>query len=229
MDAEIQDTVSSGIPVIFYNSDFPQSGRSCYIGMDNYTAGVMAAEAAVQNLEGKGRVLVILRRKDASSQTDRITAVEDTLADYPEIELVGCIEHNGSELELKEKLLQELKQNPMPDAILCMDEIASDQVGAILENLGENSEELFIVALDQTDKTEEYIRTGVYDLIVTQDIFQIGYCAVKQLNGYYETKEETGIGQMEEVIYLDNICITEENIEEYVQKQEQETLEWNSY
>lgn len=229
MNEEIMEAVESGVPVVFYNSDFPESGRSCYIGVNNYETGTVAAEVLEKEMNGEGKILAIVRSKAAFSQVERIKALEDKIADYPGMEIVDFIEDNGNELELKEKLLCSLKQNPDLDAIICMEEVASDSVGMLLKNFEEDYTDLFIVTLDFTDKAVEYIKNGEYDVIVMQDLFQIGYLAVEQLNHYYETKGETGVGQMEEIIDLNNLCLTKDNIEEYVQKYETETLEWNSY
>lgn len=229
MNEEIMEAVESGVPVVFYNSDFPDSGRSCYIGVNNYETGAVAAEVLEKEMNGQGKILAIVRSKAAFSQVERIEALEDKIADYPGMEIVDFIEDNGNELELKEKLLRSLKENPDIDAIICMEEVASDSVGMLLKNFEEDYSDLFIVTLDFTDKTVEYIQNGEYDMIVMKDLFQIGYLAVEQLNHYYETKEETGVGQMEEIIDLNNLCLTKDNIEEYVQKYETETLEWNSY
>ncbi|MDO4272256.1 MAG: substrate-binding domain-containing protein [Eubacteriales bacterium] len=228
-DEQIQNAVSAGIPVIFYNSDFPSSNRTCYIGIDNYKAGLQAAETLLDISGQKGKILLIVRSKTASSQIDRIKGIQDKLKEFPDMEIADIIEDNGNLLELKEKLLLVEKENPDIQAIISMEGIASDNIGDLLYGGQRKNDDLRIIVFDFTEKTEEYLRNGCYDAIIMQDTRQIGFQAVSALNKYYETKDETGTGSIEDVIYLDTICITKNNIEEYVQEDDWQTLEWNSY
>ncbi len=56
-----------------------------YVGIDNYEAGVMIAEAMAEKIGGKGNVLVMEGVPGQSTSDIRTEAVMDTLANYPDI------------------------------------------------------------------------------------------------------------------------------------------------
>ncbi|MEY2981216.1 MAG: D-ribose-binding periplasmic protein precursor, partial [Planctomycetota bacterium] len=57
---ELLDAAASRVPLVTHDSDAPGSGRRCYVGMDNYEAGRMAAELVRQALPGGGVVALFV-------------------------------------------------------------------------------------------------------------------------------------------------------------------------
>ena len=225
INEEIQEAVASGIPVVFYNSDFPESGRNCYIGVDNYKTGEKAAKLLAEELQKKGKILVIVRGKEASSQKERVRALEEELKQYPDMEIVEYIEDLGDALILKENLIKAMEIYTDLDAIICMEETASNHVGNLLTENHINPENYYIVSLDFTEQTMKYLEDDIYDSVVAYDTRQIGYLAVKFLEDYRKGE----ISTERDIIYLEDVVITKANMEEYQAGYERETLEWNSY
>lgn len=223
MEETIRETVEAGIPVIFVNSDGDESGRTCYIGIDHYKAGEQAAERLAQKTGKKGNVLAIIRSSGSYNQSERLRGFEEKLREYPQMQVVDVMEDNGSLLELKEKLFFSLQSHPEIDAIVSMEGVASENIGGILE-LGEEETRPAIVVFDFTETTVEYLEDGIYDGVIMQDPYAIGQIAVEKLNEYYEMGHA-----LEEVIYIDTVCVTRENIEDDWKNYGWESLEWNCY
>ena len=68
--ARIQE-LSERMPVVTFNSDLPDSGRLCYVGVDNFACGRMSAGLMDLLLAGHGEVLLLPVRKT----TGRISSV----------------------------------------------------------------------------------------------------------------------------------------------------------
>lgn len=221
---EIQKAVDEEVPVIFVNSDIKASGRTCYIGIDNYKAGVHTAEVLAEKSGESGHVMVIIRSFTSQNQTERLQGLEDGIENYPGLEIVDVLEDKGSLMELKEKLLFSIQSHPEIDAIVSMEGVASENIGDLLAHEIEGEKRPMIIAFDLTEETAEYIRNDHYDAVIMQNPYAIGYTAVQKLNEYYESDR-----QIEDEISVDTVCITKENIEEYWQAYDQEVLEWNSY
>ncbi len=224
-EEQIQEITGSGVPVIFFNSDEEDSSRTCYIGIDNYQAGRHAGEALSEQTQGKGQVLAIVRSYPGSAnQSERLRGLQDVLEDFPELEIADVIEDHGSLLELKEKLLLSFQTHPDITAIVSTEGIASDNVGDLLNQEDAAGEHIVVVAFDLTETTAAWLRSGEYDVVIMLNPYEIGYTAVSILNAYYET------GALPEAeIFIDTVCVTTDNIEEYEQVYEREELVWNSY
>lgn len=93
MDADayvdpINEIIDSGIPVVMFDSDSPDSNRSTFLGTSNYDCGVSAAEYIGEAMGGEGTVISCT----SLSQTNiyaRQQGFEATMAElYPDIEIV---------------------------------------------------------------------------------------------------------------------------------------------
>ena len=68
MQPDIDAAIGQGIPVITVDSDAPASKRLTFIGTDNYKAGLMGAQLAVKQLQGKGNVVVFTMPEQGQSE-----------------------------------------------------------------------------------------------------------------------------------------------------------------
>ncbi len=226
----VEEAVAQNVPVVFYDIDIPDSGRTVYIGIDNYEAGMTAMRELAEAIGGEGNVLLSVRSTMAFSQAERLRGCEAVLEEYPDVQIAGILENEGNELMYRELLLEELENDPSINAILCMDGVSSDAAGKILKDSGLENR-VTVVAFDLTEKTREYLEEGIYRMVLKQDTKQIGYEAVTQLNAYQElikTQQLSEVQTGEGTVYLDVICVTKENLEQYSQTYE-EGKEWDVY
>src|SRR5579862_683939 len=66
MQPDIDAAIGQGIPVITIDSDAPTSKRLTFVGTDNYKAGVMGAQLAAKQLQGKGNVVILTMPEQAN-------------------------------------------------------------------------------------------------------------------------------------------------------------------
>ena len=61
--------------------DAPASKRLCYVGTNNYKAGVQAGELIKEVLPGGGKIMLFVGRIDAQNALERSNGIKDTLVD----------------------------------------------------------------------------------------------------------------------------------------------------
>lgn len=226
----VEMAAAYGVPVVYYDMDFADTGRAVYVGIDNYQAGMTAMCALAEALGGEGNVLLAVRSESAASQAERIQGCQAALNDYPDMAIAGILASGGNELYYKELLMETLEEDSSISAILCLDGISADATGKLLKDNGLDGT-IAVAAFDLTEKTREYLEEGIYCLVIKQDAWQVGYEAVSQLNACMNRLEEETLETIQSemlTVYLDVICVTGDTLEQYAYTQEEE-LEWDVY
>ena len=66
--------------VITQDSDAPESNRVCYVGTNNYKAGVEAGKLLKQVLPDGGKIMIFVGSLDAQNAQDRRQGIIDQLS-----------------------------------------------------------------------------------------------------------------------------------------------------
>ena len=220
---EIQKMTEEGIPVIFYNSDFPESGRTAYVGHDNYEIGRLSGELLVQTMGEKGSVFVFARTYLASTMKDRLRGFLDYLKDYPHVQTADFIEDRGNLLTLREAFYAALEKEDKIQGMVSFGGMATDHLGDLLENV-DGKEEMAVIVTDLSDNSAAMLEKGVYDAVISLDASEIGRKAVELLNAHDREGKE-----LPSEVMLDLKVVTKENLPEYLFHIEEKDWEWNSY
>jgi ribose transport system substrate-binding protein len=83
----INRAVDSGIPVVTWDADAPNSKRLAFYGVDDKAGGRIMGEEAVKLLGGKGTV-ALMTSIGATNLQRRLDGVMEVLAKYPDIKIV---------------------------------------------------------------------------------------------------------------------------------------------
>ena len=220
----VADVVESGIPVLFYDSDFPEKGRTSYVGNNNYALGYQAGELLEELMGPEGTYLLVVRSKNAPSQSERLRGIEDALSGFPALTCAQVIEDMGEMMTLRLRLQEAMESDAPIRGILTLGGISADILGNLLEQFSVDPEEVSVIVTDLTEAAASYIQTGFYDAVIALDPRQIGYRSVEAL-WQHDTQ---GIPLASEVT-LDTVIVTRENLSEYLKEKENYALEWNSY
>ncbi|MCD8350538.1 MAG: LacI family transcriptional regulator [Planctomycetaceae bacterium] len=68
---KLRDITRAGTPVVTFNSDITDSGRTCFVGQDRVKSGRMAAELLAKLVDGRGPVLVAAGNLEFNGHKDR--------------------------------------------------------------------------------------------------------------------------------------------------------------
>jgi ribose transport system substrate-binding protein len=173
------DKVAGQTLLVCHDSDAPDSKRVCYIGTDNFAAGVEAGKLVKEALPGGGRIMLFVGYADAANAKERAGGVrkelegsnisiidlrtddtdpvraqqnaEDTLVKYPDVAgMVGLYAYNGP------AILNAVR--------------AAGQAGKVK-----------IVCFDENDETLAGVASGDIHGTVVQQPFEFGKQAITRM------------------------------------------------
>ncbi|WP_297109882.1 substrate-binding domain-containing protein [uncultured Devosia sp.] len=153
----INRAIESGVEVVTFAADSPNSNRTAYITSDNVAEAKFAAEEIVKQVGDSGEYAV-LENPGQSNHDLRVTAFIDYMAEnYPNMELVGRQATNQDSNAAYRATASILQANPELDAMWIPE--AGSAEGAVAAVLEANSDVLIMHA-DITPTTLEHIRAG---------------------------------------------------------------------
>ena len=194
----INDAVDAGIPcATFGSADIENCKRSFFVGnTDNYGDGCTLAKAVCEKMGGKGQIAILSGTMGAASHEQRLKGFKDTIAKYPDIELVDEQRDNDSvekAISITESWLQAY---PDLGGILCNN--MSNPVGACqaVADAGKAGK-IVIGGMDHDLRTLNYLKDDTLYVAQVQNCFDMGYkmiwYAVETIDGE-KVPESTAVG-----------------------------------
>ena len=174
-----------GIPVVTFNSDLPESRRTCFIGQDPYRSGRVAANLLFRQSGWNGQVLVIAGNMGYAAHNSRVRGFVDVCREQeiPEEQILVKESHNEYFLtyEIVKAALREYPE-------LRMVYMANESVAACADALGDERKNrgIMVVGNDLTNTTKKLLLEGRIDFIIEQNIYWQGYQPVVTLKKLIE-------------------------------------------
>jgi ribose transport system substrate-binding protein len=176
---DIDAAIGQGVPVITVDSDAPASKRLTFIGTDNYKAGLMGAQLAVKQLQGKGNVVLFTIPEQANLK-ERLHGYHDGFEGHPGIKIVETVDMKGQPtiaFDHTQELVDK-KSIDKIDGFICLEAIACPEVADVLDRNKIGSK--VIVAMD-TDRTLDWIKKDRIAGTIAQKPFSMGFVGVQAL------------------------------------------------
>ena len=162
----------------FSSSDAaPGCRRIAYVGnTHNCEDGAQLAEALCEKLGGKGKIAVLVGTRGAPCHEERAAGVRDTVARYPDMEIVA-VEYDQDSISLAHDLaVQILEQHRDLAGFICCN--MSNPVGAA-RAVKETGSSVVIVGMDHDREALRYLQDGTIYCLGIQDCFSIGFDTVQ--------------------------------------------------
>jgi len=181
MQPDIDAAIAQGIPVITVDSDAPTSKRLTFIGTDNYRAGLMGAQLAVKQLQGKGNVVIFTMPEQANLK-DRLRGYHDGFEGHPGIKIVDTVDLKGDPriaFDHTQEIIDK-KGIDKVDGFICLEAIACPEVADVLDRnkIGKK----VIVAMDTDPRTLDWIKKDRIAGTIAQKPFTMGFVGVPELD-----------------------------------------------
>ncbi len=151
--------------------------RIAYVGnAHNYEDGADLTEALCEKLGYKGKVAILVGTVGAPCHEDRARGAKDTIAKYPDIEVVA-VEYDDDSIENAYNLTMDiLNDYPELDGIICCN--MSNPVGAA-RAVTEKQSKTVIVGMDHDKEALNYLKDGVIYCLGVQDCYSIGFDTIQ--------------------------------------------------
>ena len=175
----IDKAVSSGIPVVLFDSNIPNSKAYSFLGTDNYNAGVAAAEKMGELIDTDGS-LGILTQHNQLNQQQRVNGFRETIKEkHPHLTVVEVIEDKGDQVVSENKTEELLLRYPDLKGVFVTEAVGGVGVGnALIKN---NIKNIQIISFDTNKGTLDMVRDGVISATMAQGTWNMGYWSLMQV------------------------------------------------
>jgi len=207
----IDNCIAAGIPVIGCNNITDNIDQAtAYVGANDIEAGIMEMEHMAGLLDGKGSICIIQGPYGHSAQLARQEGIEQTLKNYPDINVLyeNTANWNRTEaMNLMENWIQ--KDGPNINAVVCHSDDMG--MGALQAIQGAGlQDQIKVIGVDAILDALNSVKAGEMSATVFQDVYGQAEgamdVAVKILND--EPYEKT--------TYVPFKLVTQENVDEFL-------------
>lgn len=203
----IDDAARAGVKIVAIDSSVASEMVSTYIGTDNYAAGRMAAQAALERVEGELTVGIVNYDISSANGQEREHGAVDLLQESGRAEIAAVINTLAEAGQAKEDTEAMLAEHPEINVLLAFNEPTSVGAAEAVSALG-LSESVFLVGFDSNVVTVDGLQEGSVDALVVQNPYAMGYLGVesayKLLAGQGDSLDKT-VDTSTQVVDRENI------------------------
>lgn len=211
---EMLNDAAAQVHLVTQDSDAPESDRACYIGTNNFDAGVAAGELIKEALPEGGKIMLFVGSLDAQNAQDRKQGIEQALQGSG----ITIVDTRTDETD-RSKAIANVQDTLVthPD-VTCLVGLWSYNGPAILNAVRDSGMlgKVKIVCFDEEEETLQGVKDGHIFGTIVQQPFEFGYESVKLL--YEMAQGDASRVPPEKTIYIDTVKVTQENVDAFWQR-----------
>lgn len=174
----IDAAAAGGVGIVSIDSGVGSNHVSTYIGTDNYAAGKMAAQAALERVEGPLQVGIVNYNEGTANGQERVQGALDALEESGRAQVSAVITTLVDVPRAQTDTVALLLAHPEIDVLMAFNEPTS--VGAALAvRVLDRSEDIFFVGFDSNVVTIDGLQEGWVDALIVQNPYAMGYLGVE--------------------------------------------------
>ena len=212
------DQAAAKVDLITHDSDAPQSKRLCYVGTNNYQAGLVAGKELLKVLPQGGKVMVFVGTLDAENAHDRNKGVADAVKGS-RVQIVGTLTDNTDRAKAKANVEDTMIKYPDLAGLVGLWSYNGPAIAEAVRAAGKQGK-VKIVCFDEDSSTLQAVKDGVIQATVVQKPYEFGYQSVKILAALAR-HEDAGIPKSK-VIDTGVEVITKGNVQAFWTKLKQQ-------
>ncbi|MFF8817180.1 ABC transporter substrate-binding protein [Leucobacter sp. NPDC015123] len=176
----VENISADDIPVLTVDGSLDEPVELQNIRTDNLSAGALAADALAKAVGGKGTVLVIASFPGVAANAERVDGFTERMAaEYPDITVLPTEYSDADQSKAAQKAAAAIA-NPDLKGIYTTLAPASAGASAAIQAANKTGE-VKLVAYDADPAQVADLKAGVYDALVAQDPYGLGYDSVDRL------------------------------------------------
>lgn len=177
----IDKAMDSGIPVVAFDTDAPESKRLAYIGTDNYEAGRLLGEE-VAKVDENAKVICTISVPTQLGLQQRVQGAQDVWAEsYPNIELIDMRSSGGDPAVTLSNIEDMVKAYPDFNVLIGIDAQGGPAAVTVWKALGLTEEGKYAVVFDDLPDVVQGIRDGQITTAISQFEYQWGAEIINKL------------------------------------------------
>lgn len=206
----IDKAVSSGVPVVTFDSDAPKSKRMACFGTDDLECGQKVMSELAKEMGGKGTVAILAGNQNAPNLQKRVRGAREEAKKYPGITILDAFYHKETPQDAVAKVEQVNQAHPdiggwamIGGWPLFTDNALKFPPGTIK-----------VVAVDALPAELGYVRDGHVQVLLAQQVYEWGTKSVDMLyNKVAENQDPPG-----SFVKADLIPVTKSDVDEFAKK-----------
>jgi len=189
---EFLNDIASKTLLVCHDSDAPESKRVCYIGTDNFAAGVEAGKLIKEALPNGGKIMLFVGNTDAENAVQRKGGIEKELKGS-NIEILDTRTDGTDPAKAQSNAEAALVANP---DIACLVGLYNYNGPAILNAVrsAKKTGKVKIVCFDENDDTLEGVAAGDIFGTVVQQPYEFGKQAITKMAKYLQGDKDALAG-----------------------------------
>ena len=176
--AAVDAAGQAGVKIVSIDSGVDSDQVGTYIGTDNYAAGRMAAQAALEGVEGELVVGLVNYDESTANGQERERGVRDALAESGRARVAASVTTLVEADRAQTDTADLLRNNPEINAVIAFNEPTSVGAARAMEEL-DRQEQVFLVGFDSNVATIEGLQRGSVDALIVQNPYAMGYLGVE--------------------------------------------------
>jgi ribose transport system substrate-binding protein len=201
----IEQVYRQGVPVILLSRSISNDSYTSFVTLNNRAIAQSAARYLVEQLEGRGKILMLEGVAGASTTQDRTEGFMQVVKDYPDIQVTKRTA-NFLRADAILAVSELIAEGVEFDAIYAQSDSMATGARMALTQAGIDPGSLLIAGIDFISEAQEAIRKGEQDISFT---YQTGgdegaRLAIQILQGKEVPKQVT----------LDSIAVTRDNVDQ---------------
>ena len=205
--AAVDEAARAGVKIVSIDSGVDSDQVSTYIGTDNYAAGRMAAQAALEQIQGPLAVGLVNYDEGTANGQEREQGVRDALEESGRARVAASVTTLVEAGRAREDTAGLLRNNPEVNVLVAFNEPTSVGAARAVEELG-LEDEVFLVGFDSNVATVEGLQTGSVDALIVQNPYAMGYLGVESahrlLSGQGEALPQR-VDTSTQIVYRSNL------------------------
>lgn len=208
---QLLNEAASRALLICQDSDAPESNRACYIGTDNFAAGVQAGELIKKALPDGGKIMIFVGTMDAQNARDRLGGINKAL-EGSNISIIDIRTDETDKARAKANVRDTLLTHP---DVACLVGLWSYNGPAIVNAVKEANKagQVKVVCFDEEDETLQGVKDGIIFATVVQQPYEFGYQAMKVMAAALRG-DKSVIPESKQII-VPTLAIQKDNVDEF--------------
>ena len=174
----VDAAAQAGVKVVSIDSGVNSAQVGAYIGTDNYAAGRMAAQAALEHVEGELVVGLVNYDESTANGQERERGARDALAESGRARVAASVTTLVEAGRARADTADLLRNNPEVNVLIAFNEPTSVGAARAVDELG-LEEAVFLVGFDSNVATVDGLQTGSVDALIVQNPYAMGYLGVE--------------------------------------------------
>lgn len=176
--AAIDAAAAAGVRIVAIDSNVDSAAVQTYIGTDNYAAGQMAAQAALDAVDGELTVGIVNYDISSANGQERERGARDLFEASGRAQVAARINTLAEAGRAQADTEELLRAHPDINVLLAFNEPTSVGAAAAVA-AQELSDTVFLVGFDSNLATVEGLQNGSVDALIVQNPYAMGYLGVE--------------------------------------------------